>query len=594
MSKIKILIVEDESIVALDLENRLKKNGHAVLGIASNGQEAINQAAISNPDLVLMDINLKGSINGIEAAREIYIRFDIPVIYLTANADSDTFERAKTTAPIGYLLKPFKERELNQTIEVTLSRYKAERKLKESEQWLATVLKSIGDAVIASDAFETVTFMNPVAEVLTGWKHSDAFGKNVTEVFNIIHESTRTLLEIPVTQALQAGVVVGLPEQTMLIARNAVEIPIDYNVAPIKDDLGNIKGVVLVFQDITERKRTQSELRRVHNELETRVQERTTELATANKELQLKMGECQQAELALRSSLATNRALLNAIPDLMFRISKDGTFVNFKAAKDNNLLLPSSEFLGKNMIEVLPHEVAIPIMNYVELTLSSGELQIFEFQLVVNNNLLDYEARIAVSAENEVMAIIRNVTERKRADKQIKASLKEKEVLLKEIHHRVKKNLQIISSLLKLQSRHSNNSQTLEMFKESQSRIQTMALIHEKLYQSNDLSKVNFAEYIKNLVANLFRSYELNLSQIKSVINVEDIFLEIDVAVPCGLMLNELISNSLKYAFPDGRAGEIKIQLYADNAQNLALIVSDNGVGFPKDLDWQNLTSLQG
>jgi len=294
----------------------------------------------------------------------------------------------------------------------------------------------------------------------------------------------------------------------------------------------------------------------------------------------------------MRSSLATNRALLNAIPDLMFRISKDGTFVNFKAAKDNNLLLPSSEFLGKNMIEVLPHEVAIPIMNYVELTLSSGELQIFEFQLVVNNNLLDYEARIAVSAENEVMAIIRNVTERKRADKQIKASLKEKEVLLKEIHHRVKNNLQIISSLLKLQSRHSNNSQTLEMFKESQSRIQTMALIHEKLYQSNDLSKVNFAEYIKNLVANLFRSYELNLSQIKSVINVEDIFLEIDVAVPCGLMLNELISNSLKYAFPDGRAGEIKIQLYADNAQNLALIVSDNGVGFPKDLDWQNLTSL--
>jgi len=247
---------------------------------------------------------LKGSINGIEAAREIYIRFDIPVIYLPANADSDTFERAKTTAPIGYLLKPFKERELNQTIEVTLSRYKAERKLKESEQWLATVLKSIGDAVIASDAFETVTFMNPVAEVLTGWKHSDAFGKNVTEVFNIMHESTRTLLESPVTQALQAGVVVGLPEQTMLIARNAVEIPIDYNVAPIKDDLGNIKGVVLVFQDITERKRAQSELRRVHNELETRVQERTTELATANKELQLKMGECQQAELALRSSLS--------------------------------------------------------------------------------------------------------------------------------------------------------------------------------------------------------------------------------------------------------------------------------------------------
>jgi len=560
------------------------------LGIASNGQEAINKAAINNPDLVLMDINLKGSINGIEAARGISNRFDIPVIYLTANADSDTFEKAKTTAPLGYLLKPFKERELNHTIEVTLSRYRAERKLKESEQWLATVLKSIGDAVITSDAFETVNFMNPVAEALTGWKHSDAFGKNATEIFNIIHESTRTLIESPVTQALQSGVVVGLPEQTILIARNGVEIPIDYSVAPIKDD-GNIKGVVLVFQDITERKRAQSELRRTHDELEARVQERTTELANANKELQLKIGECQQAESALRSSLATNRALLNAIPDLMFRISKDGTFVNFKAAKDKNLLVSSSECLGKNLIEVLPHEVATPIMDCVEQALSTGDLQILEFQLLVNNNLLDYEARIVVSAENEVMAIMRDVTERKRADKQIKASLKEKEVLLKEIHHRVKNNLQIISSLLKLQSRHTNNSQTLEMFKESQSRIQTMALIHEKLYQSNDLSRVNFAEYIRNLVANLFRSYELNLSQIKSVINVEDIFLEIDVAVPCGLMLNELVSNSLKYAFPDG-TGEIKIQLHADNERDLALIVSDNGVGFPKDLDWQNLKSL--
>jgi len=184
------------------------------------------------------------------------------------------------------------------------------------------------------------------------------------------------------------------------------------------------------------------------------------------------------------------------------------------------------------------------------------------------------------------------ITSRQQAESQIKASLKEKEVLLKEIHHRVKNNLQIISSLLKLQSRHTDNSQTLEMFKESQSRIRTMALIHEKLYQSNDLARVNFAEYIVNLAANLFRSYELNSSQIKPLINVENIFLEIDVAVPCGLIINELVSNSLKYAFTAGTPGEIRIELYADNSRDLALIVSDNGVGLPEGLDWQNLKSL--
>ncbi len=184
------------------------------------------------------------------------------------------------------------------------------------------------------------------------------------------------------------------------------------------------------------------------------------------------------------------------------------------------------------------------------------------------------------------------ITSRQQAESQIKASLKEKEVLLKEIHHRVKNNLQIISSLLKLQSRHTDNSQTLEMFKESQSRIRTMTLIHEKLYQSNDLARVNFAEYIVNLAANLFRSYELNSSQIKPLINVENIFLEIDVAVPCGLIINELVSNSLKYAFTAGTPGEIRIEVYADNSRDLALIVSDNGVGLPEGLDWQNLKSL--
>ncbi len=322
------------------------------------------------------------------------------------------------------------------------------------------------------------------------------------------------------------------------------------------------------------------------------LRQRTTELISANAALQVEITERQQAESALRSSFATNRALLNAIPDSMFRISKDGIFVNYKAAKDNHLPVHPSEFMGKHLIQVLPDEVAQPTMECVERALQTGDIQIFEYQILVNNNLLEYEARIAVSAEDEVMAIVRDITERKQAEKQIKASLKEKEVLLKEIHHRVKNNLQIISSLLKLQSRSTNNIQTLEMFKESQSRIRAMALIHEKLYQSNDLSKVNFAEYIGNLAANLFRSYELSSRSIQPIVNVEDIFLEIDVAVPCGLIINELVSNSLKYAFPSGSSGEIRIELYADNSGELTLNVSDNGVGLPKDLDVNNLNSL--
>lgn len=308
MDKAKILIVEDEVIVAMDVERRLVKLGYNVTNSVSSGEEAINKVAEDQPDLVLMDIYLKGTIDGIEAAKQIYNRFNIPVIYLTANADNHTLERAKTTEPLGYLLKPFKERELQATIEITLSRHRTERKLKENEQWLTTVLKSIGDAVIASNVKGAVTFMNPVAEALTGWQQEDAFGKDSTEVFNIADEETHTLVESPIKQALQQGVAVGLPAQTILISRNGVEIPIDDSVAPIKDDKGNITGAVLVFRDITERKQVeeayqkQTEQLQLIAELEKLNQLKDDFLSTVSHELRTPMSNMKMAIQMLKIS----------------------------------------------------------------------------------------------------------------------------------------------------------------------------------------------------------------------------------------------------------------------------------------------------
>lgn len=255
MTSTKILIVEDEGIVAKDLQNRLKKFGYCVPAVAASGEQAINKAAELCPDLVLMDIRLKGDIDGIEAAQEIYTRFNIPVIYLTAYADDSTLERAKVTEPLGYLLKPFKERELYTTIEIALNKCKQEKQLKENQQWLATIIKSIGDAVIASDVQELVTFMNPVAENLTGWKQEEARGKKISDVFNIVNAETRNQIESPITKVLQDGVSVDLPQETILIAKNGAEIPIDHSAAPIKDNKDNIVGAVLVFRDITEHQR---------------------------------------------------------------------------------------------------------------------------------------------------------------------------------------------------------------------------------------------------------------------------------------------------------------------------------------------------
>ncbi|MBD2729844.1 hypothetical protein H6G96_26880 [Nostoc sp. FACHB-892] len=182
--------------------------------------------------------------------------------------------------------------------------------------------------------------------------------------------------------------------------------------------------------------------------------------------------------------------------------------------------------------------------------------------------------------------------ERKQAEEQIKASLQEKEVLLKEIHHRVKNNLQIISSLLNLQAEYLKDNQALEVFKDSQNRIESMALIHEKLYQSQDLARINFADYIQDLVTNLFYSYNVNSSAITLKMNVEEVFLAIDAAIPCGLIINELISNSLKYAFPEKQPGEIYIDFSSIEANLFTLTIGDNGVGFTQDFDFQGTESL--
>lgn len=254
MSSTTILIVEDEAIVAKDLRNRLQKFGYIVSGIASSGQEAINKSLEICPDLVLMDIRLKGQTDGIEAAHEIRKHLDIPIIYLTAYADEKTLERAKITEPFGYLLKPFKERELQINIEIALTKHQLEKQLKTNQKWLSTLLKSISDGVIASDFQELVTFMNPVAENLTGWKQDEAFGRNASEVFKIAHGETHEPVESPIKKVLEEGNVVGLPAETILISKSGAEIPIDDSVAPIKDDLDHITGAVLIFRDVTERK----------------------------------------------------------------------------------------------------------------------------------------------------------------------------------------------------------------------------------------------------------------------------------------------------------------------------------------------------
>jgi two-component sensor histidine kinase len=190
-----------------------------------------------------------------------------------------------------------------------------------------------------------------------------------------------------------------------------------------------------------------------------------------------------------------------------------------------------------------------------------------------------------------VTAAIRDISDRKLVETKLRASLKEKEVLLKEIHHRVKNNLQIVSSMLNLQMDQLSDTKAIELFKESQNRVRSIALFHEKFYQSRDLGRVEIAEYIKALANGLFATYGVNSDDIVLVVHTQDIPLGVDTAIACGLIVNELVSNSLKHAFPDHRKGEVEVTLRSSGT-DVVLEVADNGLGFPANLDFRSPNTL--
>ncbi|MGB0881925.1 MAG: histidine kinase dimerization/phosphoacceptor domain -containing protein, partial [Vicingaceae bacterium] len=192
---------------------------------------------------------------------------------------------------------------------------------------------------------------------------------------------------------------------------------------------------------------------------------------------------------------------------------------------------------------------------------------------------------------SEISGIAHDITEKTLSEQKLKESLSEKEILLKEVHHRVKNNLQVISSILNLQSSYVKDENTLNILKESQNRIKSMSFIHESLYKTDDFSKINFSEYISSLSKNLVHSYGIYSNLVELKTKLEEVFLNLDLSIPCGLILNELISNALKYAFTDGKKGIIKIELFEKN-DLINLIVEDNGLGLPNTINYKETDSL--
>jgi PAS domain S-box-containing protein len=250
VAQTQILIVEDEPIIARDLEETLTRLGYIVTAIASSGEDAVKKIVEHRHDLVLMDIILKGSMDGIETTACIQARYNIPFVYLSAYSDSEVLKRAQKTYPYGYLIKPFTERELAVAIEMALFHHETNQWVNRHERWETATLQSMSDGVITTDQQGDIVSLNPVAERLTGWPQVDALGKNLAQMLELFKDESRAPFADAVRQVLQgSGEVVRLGDLINLRAKDGKGHQIGGSVAPIQDQRGTFVGVAFIFRE---------------------------------------------------------------------------------------------------------------------------------------------------------------------------------------------------------------------------------------------------------------------------------------------------------------------------------------------------------
>jgi len=325
----------------------------------------------------------------------------------------------------------------------------------------------------------------------------------------------------------------------------------------------------------------------------------------------LDITERKQAEEALRMSEQRSVLMLNAMPDMIFIVSREGEYTYFNIPNSYKSPIHWDKIVGSNIRDIgFPPDVAEKILQQISQALETKKTQKLDYEIVFPTEPHYYEARTQALNDEEVLAIVRDITEQKQAEelqqnfteeleqqvenrtKELKASLQEKEVLLREVHHRVKNNLQIIISLINLQVRKAKDPDLKELLQETQGRIRAMSLVHEKLFRSEDLSRIDLSSYLHSLVMQLSASHGKTAAQ-KVTLHMEfdRIMTDINIAIPLGLVMNELISNALEHAFPGDMTGNVTIRGRMTNGE-ITVSVEDDGIGFPAGLDWRETPTL--
>ncbi len=445
----------------------------------------------------------------------------------------------------------------NQAQQEIAEREQAERALRESEERYRALFEQANDAIFVENQDDEILDVNHRACELLGYTREELLAMKVPdlqapEVRGEAGSVTREELEQHADR----------PFEAIDIHRDGTRIPVEVSKSPLTGQEGGL--VLSIVRDITKRKQAEEARRKA-------------------------LTEALQATHALWESEARLRSVVDHAPVVIWALDRDGVFTFSEGRGLDSFGLESGEVVGRSVFEVyagFPGIIADTRRALAGETFSSST-QIGDVALENRYVPLEDDHGTVIGT----IGVALDVTERRRVEEQIRISLREKETLLQEIHHRVKNNLQVISSLLRLQSARVNDPHTLGVLTESRDRVRSMALVHEMLYQSENLARVDFGAYVRNLTGYLIRAYRTSSTRVALRSDVQDVTLGIDLAVPCGLIINELVSNALKHGFPDGREGEITVKMRADPS-TITLMVSDDGVGLPDGVAWQKADSL--
>ncbi len=434
---------------------------------------------------------------------------------------------------------------------------KKEEQLRESRENLRITLESIGDAVITTDTDSRILTMNPVAQKLTGWPIDEASGEPLDDVLNIVHGKTDNKVNNPVFDAISNGVIISIPAHTVLKSRDGRQYHIKDTAALMYNDEKKLTGVVIVFRDVTDEYIMQHKI--------------------INSEIRF-------------------RNLFEQAGDGLLVLDGDGNIVDVNIALCTLFGYTNEEICSLSLLDMLSLNRNAPdTADTILAKLTSNDFVRFETDFKTRAGTVlhcDVTATL-ITVDNQKLyyAVFRDMTQYKKAEEQIEKDLKEKEVLIRELHHRTKNNMQVISSMINLKQYFLKDEALKQILNELNDKILTMALVHQKLYESNDLSSINLNDYLNDLTGLIQESY---ISRDKDVI-IEyygvHVHTVIDIAIPLGLIVTEILINSIKHAFPDD-TGRSTIEVKQTDKDTLEICISDNGTGLPDDFDMKENANL--